>query len=128
MTALDPVEYAVLSQSLVAAAREMGAKLVRSAYSTILREARDGSAALLDALPEPRERASGLARPMAAEVALPDGDSVRARLVDAAALPADAPLPGPALIEGYSSTTWVPPGWAATRDGAQNTLLRRMAA
>ncbi len=49
MTALDPVEYAVLSQSLVAAAREMGAKLVRSAYSTILREARDGSAALLDA-------------------------------------------------------------------------------
>ncbi len=46
---LDPVEYAVLSQSLIAAAREMGAKLIRSAYSTILREARDGSAALLDA-------------------------------------------------------------------------------
>jgi len=46
---LDPVEYAILSQSLIAAAREMGAKLVRSAYSTILREARDGSAALLDA-------------------------------------------------------------------------------
>lgn len=46
---LDPVDYAVLSQSLIAAAREMGAKLVRSAYSTILREARDGSAALLDA-------------------------------------------------------------------------------
>lgn len=46
---LDPVEYAVLSQSLIAAAREMGVKLIRSAYSTILREARDGSAALLDA-------------------------------------------------------------------------------
>lgn len=46
---LDPVEYAILSQSLIAAAREMGAKLVRSAYSTILREARDGSAAILDA-------------------------------------------------------------------------------
>lgn len=46
---LDPVEYAILSQSIIAAAREMGAKLVRSAYSTILREARDGSAALLDA-------------------------------------------------------------------------------
>jgi len=45
---LDPVEYAILSQSVIAAAREMGAKLVRSAYSTILREARDGSAALLD--------------------------------------------------------------------------------
>ena len=46
---LDPVDYAVLSQSLIAAAREMGAKLIRSAYSTILREARDGSAAILDA-------------------------------------------------------------------------------
>ncbi|WP_159347485.1 hydantoinase B/oxoprolinase family protein [Roseomonas harenae] len=46
---LDPVEYAILSQSVIAAAREMGVKLVRSAYSTILREARDGSAALLDA-------------------------------------------------------------------------------
>lgn len=49
MSGLDPVEYAILSQSLIAAAREMGAKLIRSAYSTILREARDGSAALLDA-------------------------------------------------------------------------------
>lgn len=46
---LDPVEYAVLSQSLIATAREMGTKLVRSSYSTILREAQDGSAALLDA-------------------------------------------------------------------------------
>lgn len=46
---LDPVEYAIISQSLLAAAREMGVKLVRSAYSTILREARDGSAAILDA-------------------------------------------------------------------------------
>ena len=49
MTALDPVEYAIISQSLIAAAREMGVKLIRSAYSNILREARDGSAALLDA-------------------------------------------------------------------------------
>jgi N-methylhydantoinase B len=47
--ALDPVDYAIISQALIAAAREMGAKLVRSAYSTVLREARDGSAALLDA-------------------------------------------------------------------------------
>ncbi|MDE3176154.1 MAG: hydantoinase B/oxoprolinase family protein [Pseudomonadota bacterium] len=47
--ALDPVDYAIISQALIAAAREMGAKLIRSAYSTVLREARDGSAALLDA-------------------------------------------------------------------------------
>ena len=46
---LDPVDYAIISQALIAVAREMGAKLVRSAYSTVLREARDGSAALLDA-------------------------------------------------------------------------------
>ena len=36
---LDPIDYAVVSQALIAAAREMGAKLIRSAYSTILREA-----------------------------------------------------------------------------------------
>src|SRR3954454_25130185 len=46
---LDPVDYAIISQALIAAAREMGSKLVRSAYSTVLREAKDGSAALLDA-------------------------------------------------------------------------------
>lgn len=45
---LDPVDYAIISQSLIAAAREMGVKLIRSAYSTILREAKDGSAAILD--------------------------------------------------------------------------------
>ncbi|MFV0474273.1 MAG: hydantoinase B/oxoprolinase family protein [Pikeienuella sp.] len=45
---LDPVDYAVISQSLLAAAREMGVKLVRSSYSTIVREAQDASAALMD--------------------------------------------------------------------------------
>src|SRR3954471_10898332 len=48
MNKLDPIDYAVVSQAMIAAAREMGVKLIRSAYSTILREARDGSAALLD--------------------------------------------------------------------------------
>lgn len=46
---LDPVDYAVISQALLAAAREMGSKLVRSAYSNIVREARDASCAILDA-------------------------------------------------------------------------------
>jgi len=45
---VSPIDYAVISQALQAIAGEMGAKLVRSAYSTILREARDGGAALLD--------------------------------------------------------------------------------
>lgn len=45
---LDPVDYAVISQGFIAAAREMGTKLVRSSYSTIVREAQDASAALFD--------------------------------------------------------------------------------
>ncbi len=45
---LDPVDYAVISQGLIAASREMGVKLIRSAYSTIIREAADASAALFD--------------------------------------------------------------------------------
>tara|TARA_A100001037_G_C15140117_1_gene633283 strand:+ start:882 stop:2534 length:1653 start_codon:yes stop_codon:yes gene_type:complete len=45
---VDPIDQAVISQGLIASAREMGVKLIRSAYSTILREASDGSAALLD--------------------------------------------------------------------------------
>jgi N-methylhydantoinase B len=47
--ALDPVDYAVISQALIAIAREMGTKLVRSSYSNIVREAQDASAALFDA-------------------------------------------------------------------------------
>lgn len=45
---LNPVDYAVISQGLIAGAREMGVKLIRSAYSTIIREAADASAALFD--------------------------------------------------------------------------------
>lgn len=48
MSPLNPVDQAVLSQGLLSAAREMGAKLVRSAFSPIVREASDCSAALLD--------------------------------------------------------------------------------
>jgi len=48
-SALDPVDYAVISQALIAIAREMGTKLIRSSYSNIVREAQDASAALFDA-------------------------------------------------------------------------------
>ncbi|MYN13986.1 hydantoinase B/oxoprolinase family protein [Pusillimonas sp. TS35] len=48
LSTLNPVDYAVISQGLIAAAREMGVKLIRSAYSTIIREAADASAALFD--------------------------------------------------------------------------------
>lgn len=46
---LDPVEQAIIAQSLIAAAQEMGVKLIRSAHSPIVREAEDCSAALLSA-------------------------------------------------------------------------------
>lgn len=45
---VDPADQAVISQGLIAGAKEMGAKLIRSAYSPIVREASDCAAALLD--------------------------------------------------------------------------------
>ena len=42
------VDQAVITRALLAGAHEMGAKLIRSAHSPIVREAQDCSAALLD--------------------------------------------------------------------------------
>ncbi|HYD08160.1 MAG TPA: hydantoinase/oxoprolinase family protein, partial [Reyranella sp.] len=36
-------------------------------------------------------------------------------------------IDGPAVIEGYTATTWVPPGWTATLDASDNLTLRRTA-
>ncbi|WP_416898103.1 MAG: hydantoinase B/oxoprolinase family protein [Minwuia sp.] len=46
---LSAVDQAVITQALIAAAHEMGVKLIRSAHSTIVREAEDCSSAILDA-------------------------------------------------------------------------------
>jgi N-methylhydantoinase A len=78
----------------------------------------------LDALPEVKERAAGLSRPPDAEV-VSGGMVMRAKLLDAANLGAGDAVHGPALIESYSSTTWVPPGWSGARDAAGNMLLRK---
>ncbi|MCO6418389.1 hydantoinase/oxoprolinase family protein [Siccirubricoccus sp. KC 17139] len=75
----------------------------------------------LDALPEVKERAAGLSRPPTTEV-VTGGAALSTRLLDAATLTGVA---GPAMIEGYSSTIWVPPGWSGARDGAGNLLLRK---
>ena len=45
---MDASTFNIVSQGLSAIAQEMGEKLVRSAYSTIIREARDCSTSLLD--------------------------------------------------------------------------------
>ena len=48
MTKLNPVDYAVISQALLSSAREMGVKLCRSAYSSIVRDAKDASTGILN--------------------------------------------------------------------------------
>ena len=49
MSTISPVDYAVISQAFLSAAREMGAKLCRAAYSSIVREAKDASTGILNA-------------------------------------------------------------------------------
>ncbi|MFP6742654.1 MAG: hydantoinase B/oxoprolinase family protein [Alphaproteobacteria bacterium] len=48
MRNLDPTSITIISRGLHAAAAEMGANLVRSAFSTVVREAQDCSTALID--------------------------------------------------------------------------------
>jgi N-methylhydantoinase A len=81
----------------------------------------------LDQLPTFRERIVQLDRPAGVSVRVGAAD-LPTRLVDAAALRPNDPVAGPALIEGYSSATWVPPRWGATRDDAGNIIMRRTAA
>jgi N-methylhydantoinase A len=53
------------------------------------------------------------------------GEELQARIIAATGLKVGALTEGPVLIEGYSSTTWVPPGWIAERDASNNTWLRK---
>ncbi len=76
----------------------------------------------LEAMPAFRERAVASKHPGDAPVQN-GGGRVMAHLVDAAGLTSGEPIAGPALIEGYSSTTWVPPGWRAMPDAHGNILL-----
>ena len=81
----------------------------------------------LEALPEFRERPTSLVRPAGVTVRVGAAD-VTAALRDAAGLAAGESVAGPALIEGYSSSIWVPPGWRAERDPNGNILMRGAAA
>jgi N-methylhydantoinase A len=77
----------------------------------------------LEALPAFRERPTTLPRPADLPVRVGTAD-IRAALRDAAGLAAGETVAGPALIEGYSSSIWVPPGWTAERDASGNILMR----
>lgn len=46
---MNPVDQAIISQALLSAAREMGIKLYRSAYSSVVRDGKDASTGILDA-------------------------------------------------------------------------------
>ncbi|MGY2049692.1 hydantoinase/oxoprolinase family protein [Methylobacterium sp. JK268] len=81
----------------------------------------------LDALPENRERPAKGAGPDAITVWQPSG-AVATRLVDASAIAAGDVVRGSALVEGYSSTLWLPPAWQAARDDAGNLLMTRISA
>ncbi|CAN5918251.1 hypothetical protein BH11PSE3_BH11PSE3_49180 [soil metagenome] len=43
----------------------------------------------------------------------------------AEALTTGQKIRGAAVVEGYTATTWVPPGWTAELDAADNLILRR---
>ncbi len=49
MKTIHPADQAVIGQALLFAAREMGAKLYRSAYSPIVRDGKDASTGIMDA-------------------------------------------------------------------------------
>lgn len=46
---MNPVDQAIISQALLSIAREMGIKLYRSAYSSVVRDGKDASTGILDA-------------------------------------------------------------------------------
>ncbi len=78
----------------------------------------------LDSLPDFRERPSHLAHPGEVDVWTPAG-AVATTLVDADTLMPGRIVDGAAMIEGYSSTLWVPPGWQAERDALGNIVMRK---
>eukprot|EP01031_Cornospumella_fuschlensis_P051854 gene51854-63407_t len=49
MITISPADQAVIGQALMSAAREMGAKLYRSAFSPIVRDGKDASTGIMDA-------------------------------------------------------------------------------
>jgi N-methylhydantoinase A len=86
---------------------------------------RSGIRQRADALPAFEERPMTLR--WAATAAVRVGDTtVDAQLLTAASLARDDTVTGPALLESYSSTIWVPPGWNASRDAPGNIFLRML--
>jgi N-methylhydantoinase A len=78
----------------------------------------------LEKLPAFRERPAHLKQPEDADVWTPAGP-LRTRLVAAATIAPGDVVKGPAMIEGYTSTIWVPPDWRAERDQPGNIIVQK---
>ena len=74
----------------------------------------------LPALPELSETEASVTEDREIEL-YDNGRWQRGRLVSRASLPIGGSFPGPALLEDPTSTVFLPAGWAATRDEADNT-------
>lgn len=84
-----------------------------------------GISRTIDKLPMFRERVSPLRGPRRALLHGEDS-SFEVALIACSEMLEGVDIRGPALIQGYSSTTYVPSGWSASRDEHENVVLRTM--
>lgn len=120
---LDGLDAAKLSERFVEAHRRTYFHGGERGREIELVGVRFGIVQPLDELPAFHERPVERSRPGSSAVWI-DGKAVEANIYDAAALPAQ-PIQGPCMLEGYSSSVWVPKGWRVSKDGAENTILTR---
>jgi N-methylhydantoinase A len=79
----------------------------------------------LEKLPMFRER-RGAAMPAQRIRVLETAGALDCALIPSASLVVGRPIDGPALVEGYSSSTYIPPGWRGALDASDNLVVRRM--
>lgn len=79
----------------------------------------------IGSLPAFREKPSDLERPAHTQLDIGEGGLREAALYSSSELPVGRAVPGLALIEGYSSTIYLPDGWSVTRDTDDNLILER---
>jgi N-methylhydantoinase A len=86
---------------------------------------RFGARQKLEELPVAQERVVSVSTPSHTTITGTDGSEARARIVPASNIAVGEHIAGPAMIEGYSSTIWIPGGWSAELDANNNTWLRK---
>ena len=79
----------------------------------------------IGSLPAFREKPSDLERPEHTQFDTGEGGPRKMALHSSSELPVGQAVPGLALIEGYSSTIYLPDGWMITRDADDNLTLER---